>query len=86
MKLTAVINTFEGLRRGSRGGEVTKDLVEELAAPYFRISLLGYAPQEDDDARIFVTNDEADALDFLRRDRWGDDVVSAGTTLRRLSE
>ncbi len=75
-----VIEAFEGIRRGHlrmlvdlrRGREELRELVEELEARlfgvFFRISFLGYAPQQDDEARFFVTNDEADALDFLRRD------------------
>lgn len=79
-ELMTVIEAFEGIRRGHlrmlvdlrRGSEELKELVEELEprlfAAFFRVSYLGYAPQEDDEARIFVTNDEADAQDFLRRD------------------
>lgn len=79
-ELMTVIEAFEGVRRGHLrllvdlrgGGEALKQLVEELearlSAVFLRVAFLGYTPQEDDDARIFVANDEADALYLLRRD------------------
>ena len=79
-QLEAVIDRFDGHRRGRlrmivdlrRADDELKALVEELEDPLFRyfrrIAFLGYAPAEDDDTRLFVTNDEDDAIAFVHGD------------------